>query len=115
MRVMLALLVFVAGCTNIEHKDFSNRSVLYTGCHTVENSRGSDGSRALFLFWEIPAGWGWTFFKQQSDDGTVTPVTTGEGTHWDGPLTHHTSRMPVSSETTVLKDGVTLFPDSSMP
>jgi hypothetical protein len=78
MRVMLALLVFVAGCTNIEHKDFSNRSVVYTGCHTVETSRGNDGSRALFLFWEIPAGWGWTFFKQQSDDGTVTPVTTGK-------------------------------------
>jgi hypothetical protein len=79
MRViMAAVLVFVAGCTNIEHKDFSNRSVVYTGCHTVEASRGSDGSRALFLFWEIPAGWGWTFFKQQSDDGTVTPVTTGK-------------------------------------
>ena len=74
----LAILVLATGCMNITHSDFSNRSVVYTGCHTVETSRGEDGSKAMILFWEIPPGMGWTFFKQVDDKGEATDVSTGQ-------------------------------------
>ena len=50
----------------------------WTGCQTVKQNPGPDGSEAILPFgFKMPVG-GYTFFKQVEDDGTVSLVTTGK-------------------------------------
>ncbi len=75
--ILLGSSLILAGCFQTIHTP-GEVAYEWTGCHTVEQNPGPDGSKAILPFgFKMPVG-GHTFFKQVGEDGTVGPVTTGK-------------------------------------
>ena len=75
--ILLGSSLILAGCLQ---STYVPEEIAYewSGCHTVEQNPGPDGSEAILPFgFKMPVG-GHTFFKQVNEDGTVSPVTTGK-------------------------------------
>jgi len=69
--------LILAGCLQAINVP-GEKSYKWTGCHTVEQNPGHDGSKAILPFgFKMPIG-GYTFFKQVREDGTLSPITTGK-------------------------------------
>lgn len=75
--ILLGGSLLLAGCLQSIYAP-GEAAYEWTGCHTVEQNPGPDGSEAILPFgFKMPVG-GYTFFKQVSDDGTVGSITTGK-------------------------------------
>jgi hypothetical protein len=75
--ILLGSSLILAGCLQ---STYVPEEIAYewSGCHTVEQNPGPDGSEAILPFGFKMLVGGYTFFKQVSDDGTVSPITTGK-------------------------------------